>query len=272
MSVHRRSFLKTAPALFAAPAALASVSSASYPPDGAGETIHPGFPAQDPALAREMVGASHGNVARVRELLLESPALARATWDWGFGDWETALGAASHVGNREIAGLLMENGARPDIFAFAMLGHLDAVKACVAALPGIQRTHGPHGLTLLHHARKGGEASQAVVAFLEGLGDADLGYPSVPLADADKAVYAGDYAFGPGPGDQLRVSIGKEGFLGIKRLPDGSNRGLNHLGNHEFNPAGNATLRIRFTLDGGRAQSLDIADGRPLISARRVEG
>jgi hypothetical protein len=33
--------------------------------------------------------------------------LARAAWDWGFGDWETALGAASHMGSRPI---------RPDQF------------------------------------------------------------------------------------------------------------------------------------------------------------
>ena len=36
------------------------------------------FPSHDPALAREMVGVSHGNVARVRELLEAHPALAKA--------------------------------------------------------------------------------------------------------------------------------------------------------------------------------------------------
>jgi hypothetical protein len=50
-----------------------------------------------------MVGASHGNLARVNELVLAHPALANAAWDWGFGDWETAIGAASHVGNKQIA-------------------------------------------------------------------------------------------------------------------------------------------------------------------------
>ena len=37
---------------------------------------------------------------RVKELVGRQPALAKATWDWGFGDWETSLGAASHVGHR----------------------------------------------------------------------------------------------------------------------------------------------------------------------------
>ena len=40
-------------------------------------------------------------------------ALACATLDWGFGDWETALGAASHVGRPEIAEYLIANGAEP---------------------------------------------------------------------------------------------------------------------------------------------------------------
>ena len=103
-----------------------------------------------------MVAVSHGNVARVRELLSNRPALANASWDWGYGDWESALGAASHVGNQEIARLLLAAGARPTIFSAAMLGQVETVRAFVAASPGVQKTRGPHGLTLLSHARAGG--------------------------------------------------------------------------------------------------------------------
>ena len=56
---------------------------------------------------------AHGNVRRVRELVEDRPSLAKASWDWGFGDWEDALGAASHMGNREIAEYLIGHGARP---------------------------------------------------------------------------------------------------------------------------------------------------------------
>ena len=58
-------------------------------------------PRQDPAVVREVVGVSHRDLARVRELVERQPALANATIDWGFGDWESALGAASHVGRRD---------------------------------------------------------------------------------------------------------------------------------------------------------------------------
>src|SRR5437762_14165261 len=78
------------------------------------------FPSQPRELVEEMVVVAHGNVARVKELVGRQPTLAKATFDWGFGDWETALGAASHVGNRDIAELLLSNGAHPTIFSAAM--------------------------------------------------------------------------------------------------------------------------------------------------------
>jgi hypothetical protein len=43
--------------------------------------------------------------------MLESePRLLRATWDWGGGDFETALGGAAHMGRRDIAAWLLERG------------------------------------------------------------------------------------------------------------------------------------------------------------------
>jgi hypothetical protein len=109
---------------------------------------------------------------RIRELVDAHPALARAAYDWGFGDWEDCLGAASHVGNREIAEYLIANGARPTVFSATMLGQLDAVKAFIVAQPGVQRIPGPHSIPLLAHARAGGAAAAAVYSYLEGLGDA----------------------------------------------------------------------------------------------------
>ena len=114
---------------------------------------------------REIVGASHGNFARVREAVERQPALARASVDWGFGDWETCIdAAAAHVGNKPIADLLLTHGARPTIFG-GDDGQLDTVKAFVAARPGIQKTLGPHGINLMSHARAGGADAAAVVQY-----------------------------------------------------------------------------------------------------------
>ena len=183
---------------------------AGAPVSGAA-VVAPGetFPTHEPSLAREMVGVSHGNVARVRELLAERPTLAKAAWDWGYGDWETALGAASHVGNREIAELLIAAGARPDLFTAAMLGHLDAVRGFVSASPGIQRLRGPHGIPLLAHATAGGPAAAPVVAYLESLGGAGDRYAEAPLSAEEIAALTGRYAFGAGPRDGFDVELAK---------------------------------------------------------------
>src|SRR6185503_8942881 len=130
------------------------------------------FPRQDPALVQEVVGVAHRDLAAVRALVEKRPELAKAQWDWGYGDWESPLDAASHTGQREIALLLLGHGARPTIFSAAMLGQLEVVKAFVAAAPGVQSTPGPHGIPLLAHAKVGGEPAAAVVAYLEALGGA----------------------------------------------------------------------------------------------------
>jgi ankyrin repeat protein len=120
-----------------------------------------------PEMVQEFVGNAHGDPARVKELLQQEPGLVNAAWDWGGGDWETALGAAAHMGRRDIAELLLEHGARMDIFAAAMLGHVDVVKAIIAAAPGARTAPGPHGIPLLAHARAGG--ATAIIELLESL-------------------------------------------------------------------------------------------------------
>jgi hypothetical protein len=119
-----------------------------------------------PALVSEFVGKAHGDLDRVRELLGQYPALVNAAWDWGDGDWETGLGAAAHVGRRDIALFLLENGARLDIFAAAMLGRIEIVRATIEAFPGARHWRGPHGIPLLRHAEMGGPAAAAVADYL----------------------------------------------------------------------------------------------------------
>lgn len=126
-------------------------------------------PAISPDLVREFVACSHGDFDRVRELLAEEPALVNACWDWGGGDWETGLGAAAHVGRRDIAMYLLDRGARLDIFAAAMLGKLDIVRAAVADNPEVVNVAGPHGIPLILHARNGGAEAAEVVEFLESV-------------------------------------------------------------------------------------------------------
>jgi hypothetical protein len=124
-----------------------------------------------PALDRDTVQAfvqqAHGDLDGVRELLDAEPALVNSVWDWGGGDWESGLGAAAHMGRRDIALFLLDRGARLDLFAAAMLGELEVVRAMLALYPSMRDQPGPHGIPLVEHARAGGEEAQTVLEFLE---------------------------------------------------------------------------------------------------------
>jgi hypothetical protein len=231
------------------------------------------FPQQDPAVVKDAVGASHGNFARIREIVEKQPAMARASIDWGFGDWETCLDAAAHVGNKPIADFLLTHGARPTIFSAAMMGQLDAVKAFVAARPGIQRTLGPHGITLMSHAKAGGPDAAAVVQYLAGLGDADTPTPTQPLEDVDRDGLVGKYVYGSGPRDYFTIDVQKPmlgAALGIERPNGPARRGLGHLGNLVFFPTGVPTVKIAFLREGGKVTQLTLADPDVVLTAKRV--
>jgi len=230
------------------------------------------LPQQDPGLVKDAVGASHGNIKRIRELVEKQPAMARASIDWGFGDWETCIDAAAHVGNKPIADFLLTNGARPTVFSAAMMGQLDTVKAFIAARPGLQKTLGPHGITLMSHAKAGGPDAAAVVQYLATLGDADTPTPTQPLAPADRDALVGKYVYGPGPRDYFTVDLQPDLFdktilrLGIDRPNSPARRGLGHLGNLVFFPTGVPSAKIAFTKDG---KQLTVADPEVMVTARR---
>ena len=123
-ALNRRGFLALIPGGMALATGYAVTARAAGDPYKPSAKLHAEFPSQEPALVREVVAASHTRLERVRELVSASPALAKAAWDWGFGDWESALGAASHMGRRDIAELLMGHGARPNLYTHTMLGRL----------------------------------------------------------------------------------------------------------------------------------------------------
>jgi hypothetical protein len=231
------------------------------------------FPAQDPALVKEVVGASHRDLKRVQELVGRQPALARASIDWGFGDWEACIDAASHVGNKPIAEFLLSNGARPTIFSAAMMGQLDVVKAYIAARPGVQRTLGPHGLTLMWHAQRGGPDAVAVVQYLTAVGDADVQPATSPLATSDRDALAGKYTYGSGARDYFIVEVRRDMLgrdqLTIERPAAPTRQNLYHSGNLVFFPTGSPSVRIAFAKEGAKITQLTVADPNVMLTARR---
>ena len=126
-------------------------------------------PALESSLVEEFVRVAHSDLERTRELLEQESGLVNASWDWGGGDFETALGSASHMGRSDIANYLLENGARPDLFAASMLGKFEIVKSALDSYPAVIHVPGPHGISLLEHAKFGGEDAIAVYEFLQSL-------------------------------------------------------------------------------------------------------
>ena len=124
-------------------------------------------PPLDPELVQALVLNAHSDLDAVRGLLDREPALVNAAWDWGAGDWETGLGAAAHMGRRDIATFLLDRGARLDLFAAAVLGELEIVLSILTAFPQLRDAAGPHGIPLLAHAEAGGEQARDVVEFLQ---------------------------------------------------------------------------------------------------------
>ena len=237
------------------------------------------YPATNDTLASGIVGASHGNMDKVKELVTQHPELAGASWDWGFGDWETALGAASHVGRRDIAELLMSHGARPDIFTFTMMGMYKSVQEIIETVPGIQTHGGPHGITLLQHAKNRLEDKNIpsadaaninrVISYLQGLGNADTKPKSLELTEDEKKKYVGEYRFGAGDNEVFITDLHRLGFLQIGRKGS-SARKLNKIDENSFSPAGAPSVKIIFKIKDDKAVSLSIHEPQPLVTATRI--
>ena len=231
------------------------------------------FPTQPPELTREIVTVAHFDLKRVRELVEARPSLARAAWDWGFGDWESALGAASHMGNRAIAEYLISNGARPSLFSAAMLGQLEVVKAMVNANPHAERIRGPHGISLLAHAKMGGDAARPVFEFLRSLGDADND-DTDHLSDDGIATLQGTYVFGLSANQQIDVTVERrEGVLSMYSPLTWTRKGamgrpLVHVGDRAFYPAGAPSVRIRFAVEG-TSVTMTVYDPDVVLVAQR---
>lgn len=109
---------------------------------------------------REFVIAAHFNLDGLKAGLEAHPEWLNVEHDWGpEAGRETPLGAAAHVGNRQIAEYLLDQGAPLTPAAAAMLGRKDALEAFIDADPANASATGAHGIPLLAHAAFSGDVS-----------------------------------------------------------------------------------------------------------------
>ena len=109
-----------------------------------------------------------------KKLLDREPGLLNGAVDWGTGDFETALGGASHMGRRDIVTFLLERGARIDMFCAAMLGQLEVIKSLLTLQPTLIDAKGPHGFSLHFHAQVGGDDAKEVLDYLQSIKQIEL--------------------------------------------------------------------------------------------------
>ncbi|MBK7406230.1 MAG: hypothetical protein IPJ41_16900 [Phycisphaerales bacterium] len=226
------------------------------------------YPTTDSARAQEFVGASHARPDRVREMLAGDVGLTRAAWDWGFGDWETAIGAASHTGNKEILEILIGHGARPDLFTLATLDRVDAVRAVIEGVPGARGLEGPHSISLYAHAEAG--EAQRVLEYLSS-----VGIGPTNLFETERGAvepYLGEYTWGPGELDRFRIGWNERRSVATIERPGLPPRNMMPLGGHAFSPAGARHVVIRFGMEGERATLLSVEGFGTPLRAERLAG
>ena len=124
----------------------------------------------DRELVKKFVGVAHKDFDQVKAMLQETPDLLNSVNNLGGWDWEDAIGAAGHVGLRDMALFLLQQGARPTICVAAMLGELEVVRTFITAFPTMKDAVGPHRISLLRHAKAGGEPAKPVVDYLVSIG------------------------------------------------------------------------------------------------------
>ncbi len=272
----RRRFLGLAPALGAI-ALTGSTSWASHreqPRESTAsshqgpESIPAGFPRHGLDAVHDIVLKSHFDLEHVTNAVTARPALAKAAIDHGYGDWESAIGAASHTGRRAIAEVLIAHGARPTHFTFAMLGDVDAVRAMVGSRPELRSLLGPHGISLMGHARAGGDEARGVLAYLEELGDADPQEPRQTMAAEQMLRYTGEYRYGQGPDERLIVEVRRD-ELAVS-TPGTFPRTLRWQGGDVFTPQGSVAVRLVLGGLGEQAQRLTVHDPEPIADGVRI--
>lgn len=250
----------------------------SFHSSKSGRKLASRYPSIDDAIVNEVVGKSHFDIETVKKLVDKRPELARATWDWSFGDWESAIGAASHVGRRDIVSYLISKGARPTMFTYAMLGAYDIVKNMIDISPGIQKTMGPHGISLLAHAKFGLRmkdqmtseqitSSEKLIDYLENIGDA--GSPKYLEMTDSKEKYLGDYKYGEGEKDGFTVKENMRKMLSLGKLGK-SGGGLHKIGTNEFMYNGVPSVKITFQIENDVVKSLTVQEPDLVLVANKV--
>jgi ankyrin repeat protein len=119
--------------------------------------------------ANQFIIDCHADLETVKKKAAAKPGLAHA---YNPETDESALGAAAHIGRKDIAEFLLESGAQLDIAAAAMLGRREDVQAFLEKDSNLATSGGAHGIPIAFHAALGGDVEIAQLLLDNGAGEA----------------------------------------------------------------------------------------------------
>lgn len=146
--------------------------------------------AEELAQANALVLASHGNLAKVQELVIARPELVNQPGVGADFGGETPLAAASHTHNRAIAETLLAHGAEHDVYTAVFMGEHEKVRALLAATPALVKTPGIHSIPILSFATDGEMARLLIEAGAEVNAMSRAPFQTTPLHGATRRGYA----------------------------------------------------------------------------------
>jgi hypothetical protein len=139
----------------------------------------------------ELVLASHGNLAKVQELVQTRPELINEP---GVGEsfgGETPLAAASHTHNRAIAETLLANGAEHDIYSAVFMDDRARVEEFLREDPQLAKTPGVHDIPILAFATTPEMAELLIAHGAEVNALSRVPFQTAPLHGATRRGYTG---------------------------------------------------------------------------------
>lgn len=104
--------------------------------------------------ANQFIIFCHSDLESVKTKVTEKPEIVNV---YNPQAHETALGAAGHIGRRDIAEFLLDNGAVLELAAAAMLGMRDEVTEWLSQDATLAASGGAHNIPVAFHAAMSGD-------------------------------------------------------------------------------------------------------------------
>ena len=100
---------------------------------------------------------------------------------------------------------------------------------------------------------------EAMLSYLEGLGDADVRPAGLEMSDQEKESYVGEFRFGEGDRDVFVVKLNMRKMMSIARKGD-FGRGMYRIKDHTFGLESAPSVKVKFAHKEGKVSMLELME------------